>query len=57
VIRLEGWMKLQELRQQGLSISEISRTLHLDRKTVRKQLSEPLRRYQRRREREMKREA
>jgi transposase len=57
VIRLEGWMKLQELRQQGLSISEISRTLHLDRKTVRKQLTEPLHSYQRRRERERKREA
>lgn len=57
MIRLEGWMKVQELRQQGLPISEISRTLHLDRKTVRKQLTEPLRRYQRRRERTMKREA
>jgi transposase len=50
-------MKVQELRQQGLSISEISRTLHRDRKTVRKQLTEPLRRYERRRERSMKREA
>ena len=34
MIRLEGWMKVQELRQQGMSISEISRTLHLDRKTA-----------------------
>jgi transposase len=57
VIRREGWMKLHERRQQGLSISEISRTLHLDRKTVRKQWTEPLRRYQRQRPRTMKREA
>jgi transposase len=46
VIRLEGWMKVQELRQQGMSISEISRTLHLDRKTVRKQLTGIPRSYQ-----------
>ena len=57
MIRLEGWMKLHKLRQQGLSVSEISRTLHLDRKTVRKQLTEPLRRYRRQRPRTMKREA
>jgi transposase len=57
VIRLEGWMKLQELQQQGLSISEISRALHLDRKTVRKQLTAVPCRYERRRERTMKREA
>ena len=56
MIRLEGWMKVQELRQQGLSVSEISRTLHLDRKTVRKQLQQIPRRYQRR-ERTMKRDA
>jgi transposase len=56
VVRLEGWMKVQELRQQGLSVSEISRTLHLDRKTVRKQLQQVPRRYQRR-ERTMKRDA
>ena len=56
MIRLEGWMKLHELRQQGLSISEISRTLHLDRKTVRKHLEQMPRSYERRRERIMKRE-
>jgi transposase len=50
-------MKVQELRQQGLSISEISRMLHLDRKTVRKHLLEPLRHYERRREQVMKRDA
>jgi len=48
VIRLEGWMKVQELRQQGMSISEISRALHLDRKTVRKQLTGRPRIYPRR---------
>ena len=41
-------MKVQELRQQGMSISEISRALHLDRKTVRKQLTGRPRIYQRR---------
>jgi transposase len=56
VVRLEGWMKVQELRQQGLSVSEISRTLHLDRKTVRKQLQQIPHRYQRC-ERTMKRDA
>src|SRR4051794_30930664 len=40
-------MKVQELRQQGMSISEISRALHLDRKTVRKQLTGRPRIYQR----------
>ena len=48
MIRLEGWRKVQELRQQGMSISEISRTLHLDRKTVRKQLTDIPRTYRRR---------
>lgn len=41
MVKLEGWMRLQELRQRGLSISEINREAGLDRKTVRKHLAGP----------------
>ena len=40
-------MRLQELRQRGLSISAISREVGLDRKTVRKHLAGPPKRYER----------
>lgn len=41
MIRVEGWMSVQELHQRGMNVSAISRQLGLDRKTVRKQLSGP----------------
>jgi transposase len=47
VLHLEGWMKLRELKQRGLSISEISRQMGLDRKTVRRHLDEPPGKYER----------
>jgi len=47
VVKLEEWMRLHELRQRGLSISEISRELGMDRKTVRKYLTGPPKTYQR----------
>lgn len=47
MVKLEGWMQLQELKQRGLSISEISRELGLDRKTVRKHLAGPPKSYER----------
>ena len=40
-------MRIQEMRQRGMSISEISREMGLDRKTVRKQLAGPPRAYER----------
>lgn len=38
MIGVEEWMEIQELHQRGMSVSEISRELGLDRKTVRKHL-------------------
>ncbi len=36
MLRLEGFMEMQKLHHDGLSVSEIGRQLNLDRKTVRK---------------------
>ena len=38
MVRLEGFMNVQQLHHDGVSISEIGRRLNLDRKTVRKYL-------------------
>ena len=38
MITKEEWMEIRQLRNQGLTISEISRKLELDRKTVRSAL-------------------
>ena len=38
MVRLEGFMNVQRLHHEGVSISEIGRRLNLDRKTVRKYL-------------------
>lgn len=48
MLRLEDWMDVHSLHQQGLSVSAIARTLELDRKTVRKYLTQPPRPYPRR---------
>ena len=47
MLRLEGFMEIQKLHHDGLSVSEISRQLDMDRKTVRKYLSEPPQAYER----------
>jgi hypothetical protein len=46
MLRLEGFMEIQKLHADGLSVSEISRRLNLDRKTVRKYLRETPRAYE-----------
>jgi DNA-binding transcriptional regulator LsrR (DeoR family) len=38
MLRLEGFMEIQQLHHDGVSVSEIARRLNLDRKTVRKYL-------------------
>lgn len=40
MIRLEEWMEVQAMRQEGMSVSEIARQAGLDRKTVRKYLTQ-----------------
>ena len=40
-------MNIAELKQQGLSVSDIARRLDLDRKTVRKYVEQPPQPYQR----------
>jgi len=47
MLRLEGFMEIQKLHHDGLSVSEIGRRLEMDRKTVRKYLSKPPRAYER----------
>ncbi len=47
MLRLEGFMEIQKLHADGLSVSEIARQLDLDRKTVRKYLREAPREYER----------
>lgn len=47
MIRVEGWMEVQDLHQRGMNVSEISRELGLDRKTVRKHLQGPPQHYER----------
>ena len=47
MLRLEGFMKIRKLHQDGLSVSEIVRRLEMDRKTVRKYSRELPREYQR----------
>ena len=47
MLRLEGFMEIQKLRHDGLSVSEIGRQLNMDRKTVRKYLGQAPRAYQR----------
>jgi DNA-binding NarL/FixJ family response regulator len=34
MLRLEGFMEIQKLHHDGVSVSEIARQLNLDRKTV-----------------------
>ena len=38
MLRLEGFMEIQQLHHEGVSVSEIARRLSMDRKTVRKYL-------------------
>lgn len=47
MLRLEGFMEIQKLHTDGLSVSEIARQLDVDRKTVRKYLREAPREYER----------
>ena len=47
MLRLEGFMEIQKLHHDGLSVSEIARRLNLDRKTVRKYLRQAPREYER----------
>jgi transposase len=47
VLRLEDFMEIQGLYQQGLGVSEIARRLGIDRKTVRKYLRQPPQPYSR----------
>ena len=47
MVRLEGFMEIQQLHHDGVSVSEIARRLDLDRKTVRKYLREVPRAYER----------
>ena len=47
MLRLEGFMEIQKLHADGLSVSEMARQLHLDRKTVRKYLQQAPREYER----------
>ena len=47
MLRLEGFMEIQKLHHDGLSVSEIARQLDMDRKTVRKYLREAPRKYER----------
>ena len=47
MVRLEGFMNVQQLHHDGVSISEIARRLNLDRKTVRKYLKQAPYAYER----------
>ena len=47
MLRLEGFMDIQKLHHDGLSVSEIARRLDMDRKTVRKYLKQAPTRYER----------
>ena len=47
MLRLEGFMEIQKLHHDGVSVSEIARQLNLDRKTVRKYLRQAPREYER----------
>lgn len=47
MLRLEDWMDIRGLQQQGLSVSEIARREGIDRKTMRKYLRQAPREYQR----------
>jgi transposase len=47
MVRLEGFMEIQQLHHDGVSVSEIARRLDLDRKTVRKYLRQAPREYER----------
>ena len=47
MVRLEGFMNVQQLHHDGVSISEIGRRLNLDRKTVRKYLKVAPQAYER----------
>ena len=45
MVRLEGFMEIQKLHHDGVSVSEIARRLNMDRKTVRKYLRQAPREY------------
>ena len=47
MLRLEGFMEIQKLHHDGLSVSAIGRQLNMDRKTVRKYLGQAPRAYER----------
>jgi transposase len=47
MVRLEGFMDIQKLHHDGVSVSEIARQLNMDRKTVRKYLRQAPRAYER----------
>jgi len=47
MLRLEGFMEIQKLHHDGVSVSEIARELNMDRKTVRKYLKQAPREYER----------
>jgi transposase len=47
MLRLEGFMEIQKLHHDGVSITEIARQLNMDRKTVRKYLRQAPREYER----------
>jgi transposase len=47
MLRLEGFMEIQQLHHEGVSVSEIARRLNMDRKTVRKYLRQAPREYER----------
>lgn len=47
MVRLEGFMEIQQLHHDGVSVSEIARRLNMDRKTVRKYLGQAPRAYER----------
>ncbi len=47
MVRLEGFMEIQQRHHDGVSVSEIARRLDMDRKTVRKYLRQAPREYER----------
>src|ERR1700736_214470 len=47
MVRLEGFMDIQKLHHDGVSVSEIARQLNMDGKTVRKYLRQAPRAYER----------
>lgn len=54
MLDLEDYMHVRDLFQQGHSVSQIARTLQLDRKTVRKYLHQPPQPYRRQKKRPQK---